>query len=72
MIVDQAEDDAEIVQDPFLEAGIVIPTDQPYQDKVAELKGKKESKIEKRASRSNEAEKEEVIPLDTVNVPGSN
>ena len=33
MIVDQAEDDCEIVQDPFLEAGIAIPSDLPYQDK---------------------------------------
>ena len=33
MIVDQAEEDCEVVQDPFLEAGIAIPADLPYQDK---------------------------------------
>ena len=36
MIVDQAEEDCEVVQDPFLEAGITIPSDLPYQDKSAE------------------------------------
>ena len=35
-IVDQAEEDCEVVQDPFLEAGITIPSDLPYQDKSAE------------------------------------
>ena len=33
MIVDQAEADVEMVQDPFLEAGISIPLERPYQDK---------------------------------------
>ena len=33
LIVDQAEDDCEVVQDPFLEAGIAIPSDLPYQEK---------------------------------------
>ena len=36
MIVDQAEEDCEVVQDPFLEAGSTIPSDLPYQDKSAE------------------------------------
>ena len=35
-IVDQAEEDCEVVQDPFLEAGSTIPSDLPYQDKSAE------------------------------------
>ena len=34
LIVDQAEEDCEMVQDPFLEAGIAIPSELPYQDKV--------------------------------------
>ena len=37
MIVDQAEDDIEVVKDPFLEAGIQIPSDLPNQDEVPEL-----------------------------------
>ena len=36
MIVDQAEEDCEVVQDPFLEAGITIPSDLPYQDQTPE------------------------------------
>ena len=36
LIVDQAEEDCEVVQDPFLEAGSTIPSDLPYQDKSAE------------------------------------
>ena len=36
MIFDQAEEDCEVVQDPFLEAGITIPSHLPYQDKSAE------------------------------------
>ena len=45
MIVDQAEEDCEVVQDPFLEAGITIPTDLPYQDQSAE-KGYQKDNIE--------------------------
>ena len=33
MIVDQAEEDVEMSQDPFLEAGISIPESMPYQPK---------------------------------------
>ena len=33
MIVDQAEEDVEMSQDPFLEAGISIPVSMPYQPK---------------------------------------
>ena len=36
LIVDQAEEDCEVVQDPFLEAGITIPSDLPYQDQTPE------------------------------------
>ena len=43
MIVDQAEEDCEVVQDPFLEAGITIPSDLPYQDKSAEKRDQKDS-----------------------------
>ena len=43
MIVDQAEEDCEVVQDPFLEAGITIPSDLPYQDKSMEKGGQKDS-----------------------------
>ena len=34
MIVDQAEEDVEMSQDPFLEAGISIPETIPYQPKT--------------------------------------
>ena len=43
MIVDQAEEDCEVVQDPFLEAGITIPSDLPYQDKSVEKGDQKDS-----------------------------
>ena len=43
MIVDQAEEDCEVVQDPFLEAGITIPSDLPYQDQTAEKRDQKDS-----------------------------
>ena len=32
MIVDDADADMEMAQDPFLEAGIAIPAELPYQD----------------------------------------
>ena len=32
MIVDDADMDMEMAQDPFLEAGIAIPAELPYQD----------------------------------------
>ena len=35
MIVDQAEADMEMSQDPFLEAGIDIPTELPHGDSPA-------------------------------------
>ena len=34
MIVDEAEEDLELVQDPFLEAGISIPPELPYLNEV--------------------------------------
>ena len=43
LIVDQAEEDCEVVQDPFLEAGITIPSDLPYQDKPAEKNDQKDN-----------------------------
>ena len=43
LIVDQAEEDCEVVQDPFLEAGITIPSDLPYQDKSVEKGDQKDS-----------------------------
>ena len=43
MIVDQAEEDCEVVQDPFLEAGITIPSDLPYQDQTPEKRDQKDS-----------------------------
>ena len=40
LIVDEADRDIELGKDPFLEAGIVIPEELPYQDpKLKELKG---------------------------------
>ena len=50
LIVDQAEEDCEVVQDPFLEAGIAIPADLPYQDKPdgkTDQKGLDEVKIQR-------------------------
>eukprot|EP00095_Tigriopus_kingsejongensis_P001211 maker-scaffold1592_size34625-snap-gene-0.6 protein:Tk01211 transcript:maker-scaffold1592_size34625-snap-gene-0.6-mRNA-1 annotation:"PREDICTED: bestrophin-1-like" len=35
LIVDEAEEDLEIAEDPFTEAGISIPADLPYKDKNA-------------------------------------
>ena len=71
--MDQAEQDAEIeVEDPFLEAGIIIPSDLPYQPNLSENAGKSESKEEKRHSKSNMAEEQELIPLDTTNGTISN
>ena len=61
-----------MVGDPFLEAGIVIPSDLPYQNKVTENSSKMENKEEKRDSMSNMAEKQELIRMDTINVTTSN
>ena len=62
MIVDQAEEDADLVSDPFLAAGIIIPSDLPYQEtnsKEDDEKVKKEE-IKSYSSKTNE---EEVAPL---------
>ena len=62
MIVDQAEEDADLVPDPFLAAGIIIPPDLPYQEtnsKEDDAKVKKEE-IKSYSSKTNE---EEVTPL---------
>ena len=72
MICDQAEEDAEIVGDPFLEAGIKIPSDLPYQPNLSENTGKVESKEEKRHSTSNMKEKQELLPLDATDGTSSN
>lgn len=62
LIVDQAEEDADLVSDPFLAAGIIIPSDLPYQEtnsKEDDEKVKKEE-IKSYSSKTNE---EEVAPL---------
>ena len=43
MIVDQAAEDCEMVQDPFLEAGFTIPSELPDQDKVAQKDNQKDN-----------------------------
>lgn len=43
LIVDQAEEDADLVADPFLAAGIIIPSDLPNQEKSSD-NGKNENK----------------------------
>ena len=72
LIVDQAEEDAEVVDDPFLEAGITIPTDLPYQTKSTEKMGEKERKEEKRDSKSNMVENEDAILMNTIDIASSN
>ena len=49
MIVDQAEDDIEVVNDPFLEAGIQIPSDLPYQEEAPELPNARKTPIDNTA-----------------------
>ena len=72
MIVDQAEDDCEVVQDPFLEAGIAIPSDLPYQDKVNEKEEQKDDIKIKKASKTIVVENDANIPLPTINVSNRN
>ena len=72
LIIDQAEEDAEVVVDPFLDAGITVPTDLPYQTKPAEIMSEKERKEEKRISKSNMTENEDAILMDTINIANTN
>ena len=43
MIVDQAAEDCEMVEDPFLEAGFTIPSELPDQDKVPKEDNQKDN-----------------------------
>ena len=56
MIVDQAEEDFEMAQDPFLEAGVSIPPEMPYQDKVPQNE-KKQNLNSSRVNLENAEEK---------------
>ena len=62
MIVDQAEEDADLVSDPFLAAGIIIPSNLPYQEKNSKEDDEKVKKeeIKSYASKTNE---EEAVPF---------
>ena len=59
MIVDQAEEDVEMSQDPFLEAGISIPETIPYQPKT-EVKQNNDSLRDLKDSNPNIDPKEDV------------
>ena len=73
--MDQAEEDCEMVQDPFLEAGIAIPLELPYQDKVPKEEDQKENK-ERTPVISSDLDKNEKkcddISLITINVTNNN
>ena len=58
MIVDQAEEDTDLVSDPFLEAGINISSDLPYQEKDSKENYKNDRKGELKSN-----EEEEAVPL---------
>ena len=62
MIVDQAEEDADLVSDPFLAAGIIIPPDLPYQEKNSKEDDEKVKKEEIK-SYSSKTNEEEAVPL---------
>ena len=59
LIVDQAEEDVEMSQDPFLEAGISIPETIPYQPKT-EVKQNNDSLRDLKDSNPNIDPKEDV------------
>ena len=60
MIVDQAEEDADLVADPFLAAGIIIPSDLPNQEKKSE--NSKNDNTEERTHPSM-MDEENAVPL---------
>ena len=67
MIVDQAEEDADLVADPFLAAGIIIPSELPYQENLKKEDVRTENKEEIGSFPSKTLE-EEAVPLVNLNI----
>ena len=71
MIVDQAEEDVEMVQDPFLEAGVSIPLDMRYQE--AETPAENREKIQgSQLDLDKKEEKENNISPPTITIASDN
>ena len=67
MIVDQAEEDADLVPDPFLAAGIIIPSELPYQEKQSKEDVRK-GNMEEIGALPSKTFEEEAAPLVNLNV----
>ena len=65
--MDQAEEDVEMAQDPFLEAGVTIPPDMPYQDKE-ERKDQDEKFKSSTVDLEKKVQEEHVISPPTVTI----